>query len=508
MTGAGRAWLGAIIGAALVTVSYPQARAFLLTGLTFRLPTVSLLPVEGDRLRLPTDEVEAAGWLLSGAEQIIAKRELKESEFMSLKSMARGYSATDPSNAFWNQMLAVLSSGTEAQSYWTNYGRYSTYNDYQSDAVARSRLDYMRSSGAAMAWHSAALYTERRSAAATLVKRSAAQMLEANPSLELRLATLENGRLLRDGARSLATAEVGVTLVEGASYPPTLKREPVAVRRLLLARTDLAEQVRKDQPQSVARLEETFRANDAWLAMTSSDEPKTIFRSLALGSLATGVLPGALALVAACGLVLWGIVMINHRYQPLAGKWRPVIATVLSVTLGWGAWAATHLWLPAISAAACALVLLYQPRILRSKIPDSLGPLFEILVALLAIGFLGLMAMFLGGMTAPAVLILSRLDFPAWSYGGAAAIAGLAVLNLGFVCLLAPLFALAQRIPTAVVFDRALRQFAGNVTVLAATAAMVGLPVSILIDQRLRKELTQIAENEPLYHYNRWFRVR
>jgi len=507
MTRSTRAWLGAIFGAFFVILIYPQARAYWFAGLPFPSRPVTLLPLIGDRPKPPTDEVESAAWLLSGAARLSENQKLTGSERESLVGIAQRESLREPTNAFWNQMLAILASPTEARDYWMRAANSTTYNDYQSDAVARGRVEYLRRSGASMGWHAAALFAERRSEGAVLTQRLASQLAGASPKLALRLSILENGRLLRDGGRSLAAARIGVALVEGASYPPSLRRTGDA-RRLLLARTEMVQQLRKSFPSRVQATEDVFRANDAWLAMTGSDEPGGVYRSLGWGSLATAVLPGALTITACLGAGLWLLISLHHRFQPLAGRRRGLTAFLLAAALAWGAWATTHLWLPACAAALCALFLLYEPRQLRARVPDSLGPLFEILVAVLATSFVALITAYVAGLSGPALILLPELDAPGWSYGGAASIAGLAVLTLGSVCLIAPLFAVAQRISTSEVFDRALRQFGANVTLIAATCAMVGLPVAMIVDQRLRQELTQIAENEPLYHYNRWFRVQ
>ncbi len=227
-----RALIGGALGSLLVLLIHPISRAyyqsFLRLGDSSFLNTTQVLPENVRRLPEPKTASEAAYVFLVAAEAEQRGEKLAKRDFTRLLLLAEAWSKAEPDNAFWKQMQSIyllrLKRQDESIEQWERAAQALKWDNYQ-NARLRTIVDGLTAeSRATLGWHWAYAYHRRSQAIAQQILRHARtvkDLLPGNESrgLELRYATLLNGVLLREGARSNATGLVGHEIVELASYP-------------------------------------------------------------------------------------------------------------------------------------------------------------------------------------------------------------------------------------------------------------------------------------------------
>lgn len=510
-----RALLGGALGSLLVLLIHPLSRAYYLSALhvgdsRFLLST-QLLPENVRRLPEPKAASEAAYIFLVAAEAEQRAEKLAKKDYTRLYRLAEAWTQSDPDNAFWRQMQSIylmrLHRESEAIDRWQRAARALKWDNYQ-NARLHSIVDGLTSeSGAPLGWHWAVAYSSRSQAIARQIVRHARVMKDLRPSdeplgLELRYATLLNGVLLRDGARSNATGLAGHEIVEIASYPERFTIE-LSQKKLILARQALSNRFRDEgRPDEAARADDGFRDNDAWIALVRPESIPDHVENLTTTALLASGFPGiALMLVGTGALIAllgWGVERSPRLQLAFATPVAPVLGLVLAALTFW----ATELVFPSLWVVLCFTFFAFAPEHTRRIEPRELGPTFRFVLGILAIAFIGLAALFLLGLSAPGIRLMPILGVPREYSTGSTLVLGLTGIVFGLVLLTAPVWGIVQKFPPPRLAGLALREFGIGVMSISLLLAIVGGPVCVALDRNVRENLSKLTQNEPLYSQN------
>jgi hypothetical protein len=475
-------------------------------------------------LPIPDDLNEASLWMLAGVKKIAMREIISSGDFDKLIAVAHQAGDRDPDNAYWRQMEAVFLQHSlkvfkhspaetarlhqELLNCWITAAKRKRWDDYQTGRIKSVQQQLASEFGGPAAWQFAAVYSKRSTDAVLAIQAVGRDLLRsADPKsssfLLLRYYTLINGKLLRDGARSLVIGECGASMVEFASYPNDLKYPPPP-RKLVFARTALYNELWKGGYKDQARdVDLAFKDNEGWLALTGRADIPVKTEQLRIASLITVSVPGALLIVSLFGGILWGLSSILKARPKLLKVVEPPIAPVIGLVLAVVLYAVTRLFLASIAVCACFGFLAFTPTHERSKAPEQMGPVFELTVFALSVVMAVLGVVFVLGMATPGCQVLADFDAPKELYGGSTLLLGLCGIVLGLLLLAAPCWGMIQRIPTPAVVVLALRQFGRGLFLGALALAIVITPVAVFADNVVRLELQHIVGNEPLYYlYN------
>jgi hypothetical protein len=211
-------------------------------------------------------------------------------------------------------------------------------------------------------------------------------------------------------------------------------------------------------------------------------------------------LPGALLLTSGFALlavllraVFWGIQWLDTKV-PWLGTGLAAIASLFLALRE----------VPNFVALALALCIVFRgstPSNVRRARPIVLGRLHDayigVVVVLLVVAGATLF-LFLSPNSGPRLrpLLGPMFDWHASGYG-------LLLLITGGVFLTAPLWAYAQRIPTAHVLDVSLTKLARSLAMTSLFLSVVAGPVCLLGERNLQPQLLKIFVNEPVYYLSR-----
>ncbi|MFQ3678037.1 MAG: hypothetical protein SNJ74_08840, partial [Fimbriimonadaceae bacterium] len=315
-----------------------------------------------------------------------------------------------------------------------------------------------------------------------------------------RAATLRNGLLMRDGARSIAIAELGSSLIEAAGRDPEALRSGMTPRRLLLARHELLDQFRAngfDTDEALAM--RAFDTNDAWMAFLDRETAERRVRWLAFGALLAATVPSALLAASATGVVLLVLAAGMRRtkgWRALLNHPWPYVAGVLA---GAGVYAATGLVYACLAVALSVSALALEPARARTHPADSLGPAFGFLAVIFAASIGGIVAAFLVAQSSAAVELSASLAV-AESFAGSPALLVVAGIVASLILLAAPIFAVVHRLQTPFVLERLVARVGRYLLVGFVAVGLLSVPISVGIEHRMSDSLSKILLNEPNYY--------
>lgn len=513
-----RALIGVALGSLVVLMLHPASRpffaAYLRLGDSRWLASTDLLPEGVTLVREPASLDEAAYAMLVAAEAEMRGEDLKQEDYRRLSRLAIEWQRKDPDNGFWLQMnslfLARMDRTEASDAAWKAASRAVRWDDYQTPRLRKIADGLQAESGAALAWQWAYLYERRSHAAPMLLLRHARSIRDRSPvdtsdGLEMRYATLLNGVLLRDGARSNRTGQIGVDMVELASYPAKLAVE-VSQKKLLLARQALSNRFRDiGRPEEANRVDVGFRDNDAWIALVRPEEAPKRAEHLARLSLLTASAAGVALLLGLFGALIalfgWAIERSSRLQVIFTSAVAPVVGLLLAIVT----YLATELVFPSLWAVLCLTFFAFTPEYTRKVVPGDLGPMFRFTLLVLGIALAALVGWFLLGLGAPGVRLMPLLGVPREYGTGSTLILGLSGIIFGMVLLTAPAWGIVQRFPPPRLAGLALREFGIGILVASVAAAMIVGPIAITTDSGLEGELSQLAQNEPLYSQNTTF---
>lgn len=510
-----RVLLGAALGALTVLLLHPASRSTLLTPMLAWGPssTISNNPwalTAMDTLPKPATVVEASLWMEAGAKGLAMRQTFTDEDLDKLILVAEKASEQDRDNAYWRQMRAIFldvrGRKAEAVESWIKASRATRWEAYQSQRINAVRSSLAKRYGGDNAWQWLAVHQLRNPETARQIEvfgRNLAKTatLKARAGLEIRYATLLNGKLLRDGAKSIAIGEAGANLVELASHPADLGRHATP-RRLLVARNQFIGAMQTlGMADEAEKASKAFLTNDAWTAFAPRDSAKESLYTLGIAALITGTVPGALLIVSLFGFLVWLFSELLKRNQRLQTLIEPPLAPAMGVGLSLATYQFTRLPLAAVAVASCFAFLSFTPVRERTHVPDQLGPLFRLTVGVLGAVVAALALLFMLGASTPGTHVLPLMDLPQEYYGGSTVFLALAAIVFTLLLLVGPSWAMVQRLPTPAVVIIALREFGLGLCIVCLTLALVVAPFAVYFDLQTGAELQKLVTNEPVYHY-------
>ena len=514
MNRSGRILFGVLAGALLTLVIHPVSRKFIILpfmelGASDSLANSIWLTQNLDILPAPNDTLSASIWVQAGAEQLVRGKKISSDNLVRLIEVSQAAARGEPNNGFWLQMKAVFcwESGERerAREAWLQASRASAWNDYQSRRLERVRNELAEIDGGPMAWHSAAAYYQRSVACARTidwVARGLSERWSSAPErvLESRLATLRNGRLLRDGSRSVAVGSYGAQLIEFA-YRRFDVIGNMTPREIELARFQLVNDLRDSgRPHEALEVDDAFQTNDAWFALTQPSRAIENAHNLAATAAITSSVSGIFFGIALVGLLLLGVVALFERLPALQRVFTPPLAPVLGVFVGVALYLQTGLVLAAITVAMCFGFLAFEPPRARRQRKPRLRVGFRIAFVVVASLFILMVGAFWLGIGTPAYEIVPNLRFPVELFGGNTVFLSLAVLVLSLLLLIAPGWAMVERVPTTMATISTLHEFSRRVAWGALLCGLVVTPIAVYVDNQVRQSMDLLLTNEPTHY--------
>ncbi len=509
----GRVAIGALVGAILTLFLHPgSARflrtAFVETGPSIRLSDSEWIPDNLGILPIPENTLQASLWMQSGAERLAEGKKIEPADLERLVQVAEGSARGEPQNAFWLQMDAVflweLGRKEQARQRWEHASRASSYNDYQSRRLDRLMRELEAYDGGPMAWHAAAAYYRRSTATARTVEWLCRGLFERDirrsaDELALRLATVRNGRLLRDGSRSIAVGVYGAEMVEFSCAPVGVPRS--SPREQILSRYALVNALREaGLRQEATETDGAFQSNDAWLALTRPTRAIESAGTLAGIALSTAVVAGVCLGLSLLGLGVFGLASLMEAHPKLqrflSPPWTPGIGLLLGVCL----YVQTGLILAAAAVTLCFAFVAFEPTTPRKSPPHRMRFGFRFAVIVLAVCFILLLGGFWAGLTAPAYEIVGHLPIHVDLFGGNTILPSLAVLVFSMLFLAAPGWAIVDRISTPFAIVQTLREFGRRVFWIGFLASLAAAPAAVYVDNQVRSTLHALVANEPAHY--------
>lgn len=513
MTLLGRIALGAALGALTTLLLHPVSRPRLFGALANWGPskearTAPDLLANLDRLPTPKSISDASLWMEAGARRILSRKPTSKREWDSFIQTAKAGAEFEPDNALWPQMEAVflLAKGQRSESWvvWKSAAKRLRWDDGQTrrlETVA-SRLRSAHHEGG-WAWISA--YGRRSTVIARSLEWFARDLvrsttLEKRSDLELRYATVMNGRLMREGARSIKVGEVALAVVELGSYPPNLLSIS-SPKKLLIARAELFHALRNaGWTLQADEVDRAFRDNDGWFGFPTASEAESSAQTIGLGVLIANSVGAVGTIIAAVGAALWGIGISIARTE----KSRRPKALPLAVAAGTAAaltWLLTDAWLPTVLIAAAILSLLLSPTNTRSRASVHLGYLHG--VALLVTG-LSLVSAIAVAVIANVTAGVESLPFLGWAseaLDDQRAALVLAVVVLSVVVGMSPAFALVHRFSTLQIIASSAERLGRSIMLGALALLVLAAAPALYVDRVYGNVLSELVNNEPVHYY-------
>ncbi len=511
MNSAQRALIGALMGALLTLFAHPLTRPKLFSALLFRGPSwvLETAPeVIGSTAVLPqpTTLDDFALWMDAGARRLVDRKPTSLSDWLNLTRAAHSASELEPDNAFWPQMEAVFSlAGKDrptALKAWFLAARRQRWDDRQSIRLAKLRNRLYEAYGSA-SWASCVTYPNRSIAPTLAIETFARDTIRQSKisqpdGLRLRFATLVNGQLMRDNARSIALGNHAVAIIEMASYPPDLSTVN-SPRKLLLARAELYNALETRGLSLQAQVaDRTFRDNDGWLSFPSEEEARGRFRVLAVESMVANGLVGGAMVAALLGGVIWLIGSISSRNERLLQTpWCAVFGVASALIL----YAATQSLLGSVALAASFAFLGFSPRHERSHPSLDLGPLHGFLLLVLGALLSSVIMLFVVGISTPGYELAYAIETPEEFMGASPTLGVIFGVGFGLVLLIAPAYAYVHRIGSATLAAHSLRRMGRGMSLGWVILSILAAPGLLAWDRAITHQMGQIVENEVVYYY-------
>lgn len=505
--------LGALFGSLVVLLLLPASRPLYMD---------AVLPSALDRAlaqaaRYATGKVlvdpsqsasHAATWINLAADRLNRRLPVTTEELETVHQLAVAEESADRENAYWFQVDAAildqLKRYPEADAAWIDASRRVSWKDYQIEFLSES----LKGRPAAPAYAYGELLQLRSGQPARLIHTAAEHILrrawnDPNRSLKIRLATVLNGELMRKWARSVSAMTEGVDLSASALMRPgQVQLHEPDPKRLHLARLDFKELVTKaNLGYSADQIEMIFQQGEASEALAPLEEANANATVLSWEAAAIHVAPGALLACAVGGLLAWAIALVYRgvdrldKFRPWLGNIAAGVA-VLAVTIivSVRVTGETNAY-AAVTLGMCVLFAGATPRHVRTRRPDWLGPLFSVMTSATSLAVIVVVATLLVvfapcGRTLIAPALQEDIQPMAMGIGLGALIAGLPFLT-------SPLWAFAQRLPSAYVVDKSWTQIAAKVAVISMVLAVIAGPLCAYVERRQTAELRILFLNEP-----------
>jgi hypothetical protein len=441
-----------------------------------------------------------AAYLHAGAERIFRGPPLREDEMKSLLALTIAGARQEPDNAFWPMAQFVYRGGTdkEALQAWAVASRCRVYNDHQSQALEQDRIRIASVSGGIQAWIYAAIAPQRSEALARLLVRYAQKAQKRVKSIDFAYQTIRNGAMLRDGSRRLTLGMHGISLIEGATYPPEVQGD-VSPRRIWVAKTDLTGKLRRAGRSAEATYcDRQFRINDSWQAFRDVEDPAGRLLNLSVAASVVDALPGGLLVAAVGGGIIWIFSLRVAKVAQAADRFRGPGLTACSLSL---LVVAAGLGYPGVGLATgvCALVPALAPQYPRRYDGTPLGPLHGFAVGLMVAALMIGLALAAVARSLPGQILPSQGTLGAF-LGDPRRLFAFVVVVLGGSALVAPAWAVVRRFGTPAVAATTYRGLGRGLALTGLVLAILTAPISVAADRVLGDHLGKIVLNEQVYY--------
>lgn len=514
MTPWARAMLGAGLGGLVVLTIHPFTRSFYQPWRQVGpSPTLTRSPWLSENIQkapAPNDLKTGAYWMLLGCLQIGAGKQPTEATLDDLIRVAAVNRSIDPENAFWPQMesLFLLEARQREESWqaWERASRCTRWDDYQWERLLNLRAGLVQESGGEQAWQMSLLHTKRSLIFHQRLLNHAGKLLITSPldtptGLRQRLVMIQNGILMRDGARSVYANTLGQKVIELSTREAGAAPNPTQ-RKLLTARLDFLQRLRDNQLEGYATgVSKAFDDNTSWAAILSPQEADESLDERSKWALAYSTLPAGFTIATLIGLLLWAKGFLIDRWARVRKLFHPKRAVWMGVL-----WAALvypltqSLWAALVGLMVFAFFLV-EPRAYRSAKPQELGSLYRL--TLVFVGSVMFMSIVLAwaGISRQAEALAPVLGVQPEFLGARGQFVGMVFIAFALLLLVAPVWTLIMRFPAAKLVSITLRQFGTAFALIGAwLAILVGIFCAVQ-DQALNQTSLQAAQDESLYFY-------
>lgn len=505
--------MGAVVGMLAVLLAHPATRPYYALclwgwGPSQVLATHPLVPANLTVLPRPEDADSAAYGFIAVCESVVHWHEIAATNHRALADIARTYAKQEPENGFWRQLESACEwhqgNRRRAVQAWLEASRASYWNDHQSPRLHQIIQALQAESGTEMSWHYATAYNLRSLALVQTLLRHANALLTSVDSnsyqgLVLRHATILNGQLIREGARSNRIGWLGLNMMDRAvevGDPPL-----ASPRARLLSEYELYNQMRLAGLISESeQINRAFQQSESWMALSNVHTSPRQLQQLMTTSV---VLAGICSALLACAIVgaliaLFGLAVCHS--ERLQRFFRVPLAPATGVLVGLLAYSLTEMVLLAAALTLCFGFFAFVPLKVRSQAAEPSSTLFHVALSVFAVLFAIVMTLFFLGIT-PAIFELGpEIHLPAEHYGVAPLFLSLAAILIGLVLLTAPAWAFLERLPPSRLGGVALRDFGRSVMLGCLAIAVIAGPIVVYLDRQLSEQLSQIADNEPTYY--------
>jgi len=513
MSSAQRALVGALIGALVVLLLHPAARPFILQGAVSFGPSSGLtqsaaLPENMATLPDPQSPRTGALTLMVAADRLNSGKSLTTDQILLMIEICLAAGEAEPDNAFWRQMESVFQSLGDnpeaAQLAWQRGSLAQDYNDYQVARLQSVIASLAEESRGDFAWHKGFALSRKSRASAALIAQHAEGLLSIfRPAGDMKqlTATIRNGRLMRDGARSIPSAEFGSALINivpgGTLDKPASPRESVENRNKFL--TTLGEMKLE---QAYEETSAAFTSDDAWHALIPSGTDK--FRRDTLRySVASATFPGAMILAGLIAIVVafvGGLIAAKHEIQQF---FQGLSIPILGVVLGALVYLLTGLIFPAIWTTIVLAGFAVAPKRVLPTIPKRLGVTFDLIQSILSgMGACFLVAYLMSASTA-ATTLGDALQLPLPMRPSSPVMLAWALLSISFSLAASQVWAFLNHRRSAAIAGMGLLRFGSTAAIACILIGVASTPVMITWDQDLAETLDRMFRNEPGFYLNR-----
>ncbi|MCH8978632.1 MAG: hypothetical protein IH945_05240 [Armatimonadetes bacterium] len=522
MSPAVRVFYGALLGALLVLLIHPASRPYLTPGIWFLgdsgfLRQTDSLPDNLSQLPEPDSLEDSAYWLVIGCERELRGQRMLQDDYVLLVEFAQAGAAQDPDNAFWRHAEAVfqqrLGNDDAALRAWYTASLANRWDDYQTRRLQGLLRGLEAESGRRLAWHYALAQSRKSPTPPRVFLAFARQLLrdpEAHANFPLRLATLRNGRLIRDGSRSVNGGRYGVEIVELAALAPVSDVQGFedaglfpSPRILLTARDQFAEIADATAPETSAEIRDSFESNDAWSAFVSRAEARQLTRRTAIGSILAATLSGSLITVGLLGGVVFLAGALISRFRVLQLAFTAPWAQIIGVAGGVAVYLLSGLVFAALWATVSLASFGLRQDGTRQAVPSGLGGAYSLTISLLAVGFSLMMAVFLIGVSAPGEYLLEFVGLLTSFGPGSSTLLSLAAVIASLALVTATVWGYIHKFPADKLAGFSLKHFGLRVCLGCFALGVVIVPASISLDHKFAETLSKVFENEPTYYLTR-----
>lgn len=505
--------MGAAIGMFAVLLAHPDTRPYYALclwgwGQSQVLAKTPLIPQNLTSLPIPENAGAAAYGFTALCESVTQWTDIARKDHRALADIARTFAKQEPENSFWRQIESACewSQGNRDRSVrsWLAASRASYWNDHQGPRLHRILEALRAETGTQMSWHYAAAYHLRSSAVASeMVRHANALLASVDPNsyegLVLRYATVMNGQLIREGARSNQIGSLGLALVnravESGGAPASSPRERLLSEYEFYNQMKLAGLTTESE-----QVNRAFQQSESWVALSQVHTSQNQLSQLTTASVVLAGICSAMLGCAIVGAFIAGIGLLVYRSERMQRLFRVPLAPATGIVIGVLAYSLTELLLLAVALTLCFGFFAFVPPKVRSRAGEPASSLFHAALATFAVMFAVVMALFFLGVS-PAILQLGpKLHLPAEYYGVAPLFLSLAAILLGLVLLTAPAWGFLERLSPSRVAGVALRDFGRGVMLGCFAIAVAAGPAVVYLDRQLSGELSQIADNEPTYY--------